>query len=101
MIHQKILFKLLCVYMLSVMDYIITRTALAKGAIEANPILAPIIESPIGMTIKLMAPLIVLAYLWYRRNSNPFRVNYTAAFLVLFYSLVVTWNVSVYVFYLI
>lgn len=100
--QNKRLFDVLClVYVLSCLDYVITRMALPLGALEINPILAPVIDSFTGASIKLLIPLGVLYYLWYRKQSNPRRVYRTAVFLAVVYSLIVSWNITVYLVFLI
>ncbi|OEF97512.1 DUF5658 family protein [Desulfuribacillus alkaliarsenatis] len=98
---NKLLNQLSLIYVLSCLDYVITRISLPLGAMELNPLLAPIIESYIGGALKLLMPLFVLYYLWIRRNSNRYRVYLTAIILSAFYVLVVSWNIFVYLVFLV
>lgn len=90
---------LVTIYLLSCFDYFITIQALTRGAIEVNPLLAPVILTPLGALLKLTLPVAVLGYLWLRRGTSV-RVAKIARGLLLLYLGVVIWNLWVFNFML-
>lgn len=79
--------------MLCVADLVATRAAVAAGAIEANPVMAPLIGTGWDIALKIAVPLTVVAL-----STRPVSRRYAAALraVTVFYAVVVVWNVSVW-----
>ena len=83
------------ILVLNVLDFVTTRLALERGAVEANPYMEPFVDqAPAFFVVKVLFPGFVAWWLW-RRRGEATTVLVTAVWLlVAFYAVVVIVNAS-------
>jgi Domain of unknown function (DUF5658) len=83
------------ILVLNVLDFVTTRLALQRGAVEANPYMEPFVDHlPAFFAVKVLFPALVAGWLW-RIRGKATAVLVTAVWLlVAFYTVVVIVNSS-------
>jgi hypothetical protein len=61
---NKLRFMLICVALFNAADYFLTRIAVSKGAVEANPFMDAILHTPFFPAVKLLAVPLGLYWIW-------------------------------------
>lgn len=78
--------------LLNAADLLTTRAVLARGGVEGNPLMRPLVEGMWGAVLLKGACLLVVAVLVRRCPQSPRMLRVLTA-VVVWYGVVVTWNV--------
>ena len=96
MTSRQLSFMLVTVCFLNIADYLFTLRALSYGALEANPLMNPIIAEFPGFIVKVILAPLGLLFIWHTRQKwNRAKPLIIAGVYTLFiaYSAVTIWHI--------
>lgn len=82
------------IFGLNLVDVLTTKLILSNGGIEANPIMAPVVETNWGYGLKLGIAAVITIRIWALWGTEPNRARGTAYVILFLYAGVVGWNVT-------
>ena len=96
---RKLFFMLITICVLNIADYLFTLRALSYGALEANPLMNPIIAEFMGFVVKVLLVPLGLLFIWHTRHkwsrAKPLIIAGIYA-LFIAYSAVTVWHIYGY-----
>ena len=99
--NRAVKYALFALFAAIVVDGLLTRFLVTGGfGSETNPLLQSLVATEAFLPLKISGGFLATAFLWIKYNAAPKRVHTVIVIALAFYTAIVYWNLSAYLFVL-
>ncbi len=97
--NRKMRWMLYTLFCLMAADGLLTKFLVINGqAVEANPLMQSWVSQELFLALKISGAFLVTLFLWIKYNRKPGAIYLVAIVSLIFYTVIVFWNLSVFAF---